>query len=148
MKFCKEGLPLLLVVIFAAANIWSWRTPIPSHFNTQGRLVIYVSSWEEGISSWRKSLAEIMVVTWRLNATLVETCITQGRLVSCGELKSHTAAVKLGDVCNMTGMKEYRPSTSSRGTSFLTKPRCGTKMAHHLYALWEPKRCLWQFAKL
>ena len=76
---------------------------------TQPGLWIYVSSWDEGLSSWRKSLAEILVVARSLNATLVEPCVKNGRLLSCGD----SGLVKLGDIFNMTKLKEFHPAISS-----------------------------------
>jgi hypothetical protein len=47
-------------------------------------LWIYVHSWAEGISSWRYSLAKIILLADELNATLVEPDILHGKLVAPG----------------------------------------------------------------
>jgi len=64
------------------------------------------------MGSWRRSLSEILVVSRCLNATLVEPCIKNGRLVSCGDNEAGSL-VKLGDVFSLTRMKEFHPAISS-----------------------------------
>jgi hypothetical protein len=86
-----------------------------------GGLWIYVSSWAEGISNWRKSLTEILIVAHRLNATLVEPCICQGRMVSCQKLgdvptsciNSAGTMTKLSDIFDMERMKQFHPAIAS-----------------------------------
>ncbi|KAI2509374.1 hypothetical protein MHU86_5007 [Fragilaria crotonensis] len=44
-------------------------------------LWIYVEEYSEGMATWRKSLAEILMVAKKLNATVVEPCIR--RILAC-----------------------------------------------------------------
>jgi hypothetical protein len=64
-------------------------------------LWIYVSSWEEGMSSWRKSVVEVLIVALRLNATMVEPCIRRGMLLNCDALQPGDAVIKLRDIFKM-----------------------------------------------
>jgi hypothetical protein len=46
---------------------------------------IDVISYAEGIAGWKTSLLELLHLAQALNATLVEPCMTSGRLGSCGD---------------------------------------------------------------
>lgn len=61
-------------------------------------LFIYVSSWGEGMSSWMISLSELLLMARALNATLVEPCMKNGRLVTCDNVEQ---LVRLGDVFDL-----------------------------------------------
>ena len=68
-----------------------------------GRLWIHVKSFDEGLSGWRITLSEILVLARKLNGTLVEPCIHNGRLGSCRE----DSKVRLRDVFNMTILESF-----------------------------------------
>ena len=44
---------------------------------------IDVRTWEEGISSARVSLAELLTLAHMINATLIEPCMHDGHLIAC-----------------------------------------------------------------
>ena len=44
---------------------------------------IDVRTWEEGISSSRVSLAELLTLAHMINATLIEPCMHDGHLIAC-----------------------------------------------------------------
>ena len=44
---------------------------------------IDVRTWEEGISSARVSLAELLTLARMINATLIEPCMHDGHLIAC-----------------------------------------------------------------
>ena len=52
----------------------------------QSGLFLHVQSWREGMSGWKRSLANIIVMSQKLNATLVEPGIENGRLVVQGNI--------------------------------------------------------------
>jgi hypothetical protein len=60
------------------------RPMVVQQHGENGRLWVFVSSWDEGMSNWLISLSEILVVCHEINAMLVEPCVREGRLVGCG----------------------------------------------------------------
>ncbi|KAI2509376.1 hypothetical protein MHU86_5009 [Fragilaria crotonensis] len=65
---------------------------------------IYVQEFSEGMATWRISLAEILMVAKRLNATVVEPCIEGGRLRTC-----HVAKYRLGQVYDLRRLRRFHP---------------------------------------
>jgi hypothetical protein len=70
------------------------------------RLWIYVSSWAEGMSSWIFSVSQMLVLAQSLNATFVEPCMKNGRLLPCGT----NATVKLTDIFDLQELIKLHPS--------------------------------------
>lgn len=52
--------------------------------NESRHIWIDAISYAEGIAGWKTSLLELLYLAQELNATLVEPCMTLGRLGSCG----------------------------------------------------------------
>jgi hypothetical protein len=53
-------------------------TPLP-----QPGLWVFVSEWGEGMAGWSTAFSELIILAQKGNATIVEPCIRQGRLVPC-----------------------------------------------------------------
>lgn len=60
---------------------------LKSKLKEYGRIWIDVTSFAEGIAGWRTSLMEILQLAQAINATIVEPCMTNGRLGSCFDRK-------------------------------------------------------------
>lgn len=71
--------------------------------SSRSQLWLYVSSWQEGLSSWLVSLSEVVVLCKELNATFVEPCIQNGRLTSCKD----SGSILLSQVIDMERLREY-----------------------------------------
>lgn len=65
-------------------------------------------SYAEGIAGWKTSLLELLYLAQALNATLVEPCMTLGRLGSCGD-KFNIPVSDLFD------LEEYKAPIIGRG---------------------------------
>lgn len=65
-------------------------------------LWIFVEVFAEGMASWRISLAEILMIAKKLNATVVEPCILRGRLRACDD---YTA--RLDQVYDVTKLRKF-----------------------------------------
>ena len=63
------------------------------------RIWIDVQSYDEGMSKWRHSIPQLMALANILNATLVEPCMTKGRLKAC---KTKFKKAPLSQIFNMT----------------------------------------------
>lgn len=75
------------------------------------RLWIYITTWQEGMASWFISLSQAVVLAKQLNATLVEPCIRDGRLVSCAIndslMTSNKKAIPLSHVVDLNRLLKY-----------------------------------------
>ena len=60
---------------------------LKSKVKEYGRIWIDVTRFAEGIAGWRTSLMEILQLARAINATIVEPCMTNGRLGSCFDHK-------------------------------------------------------------
>lgn len=63
---------------------------------------IHVEEFSEGMATWRISFAEILMVARKLNATVVEPCIGDGRLRSCRD-----ASYRLGQIYDLERLRQY-----------------------------------------
>jgi hypothetical protein len=70
-------------------------------------LWIYVLSWEEGMSSWRRSFAEVLLVAKRMNGTLVLPCVKEGHLCTCEGIPPNER-ISIGDIYDIQKLQEYR----------------------------------------
>ncbi|KAI2494190.1 hypothetical protein MHU86_20338 [Fragilaria crotonensis] len=69
---------------------------------------IFVERFSEGMATWRISLAQILQVAKKLNATVVEPCILRGHLQACGK-----DAVGLDYVYDTNKLRQYHPHIAS-----------------------------------
>lgn len=67
-------------------------------------LWIFVERFSEGMATWRISLAQILQVAKKLNATVVEPCIGRGYLKACGN-----DTVGLDTVYDTSKLRQYHP---------------------------------------
>lgn len=72
------------------------------------RLWLHVLSFGEGLASWRRALAEVIVAAKLLNASVVEPCIAQGKLLSCSKLRGRRP-IQLRDIFNLTHIQDLHP---------------------------------------
>lgn len=79
--------------------------------NGGGGLWIHNIGFEEGMSAWRNSVKQMLMIAKAFNATFVEPCVKRGRLMSCANLP--TSSVRLGDVCDVTVLKQFHPKIAS-----------------------------------
>lgn len=68
-------------------------------------LWVHIEEFSEGMSSWRLALAEVVAMTKKLNATLVEPCIYSGRLKACKEGGSR---FRLGQLYDLDKLREFQ----------------------------------------
>ena len=71
-------------------------------------LWICVEEYSEGMATWRKSFAEILMVAKKLNATVVEPCIRLGYLRACDD---YTA--RLNQVYDVSQLRKFYPNMVS-----------------------------------
>lgn len=74
---------------------------------SQGGLWIHVSSWEEGMSSWRKSFSEMLLVAQGLNATLVLPCVKDGHLHTCEDIPMDER-ISIGDIYDLGRLHDFQ----------------------------------------
>jgi hypothetical protein len=67
-------------------------------------LWIYVNEWNEGIARWSRSFSELIVLAKKFNATVVEPCIKNGRLVPCGQEQGN---LTLGEVFDVSSFRPW-----------------------------------------
>ena len=77
---------------------------------------IHVLNFDEGIASWRESLAELLYLAHTYKATLVEPCMKNGRLMSCARLPS-SGRVHLSQVL------DFRHLQKTYGSSIIASHR-------------------------
>lgn len=68
-------------------------------------LYVHVTSWDEGLSSYRKSITEIVSMARKLNATMVEPCIKDGSLKRCSKREKIT--LKYSDIFDAGKIRRF-----------------------------------------
>ncbi len=71
-------------------------------------LWMYVEQFSEGMATWRISLAEILTVAKKLNATVVEPCILHGALRACDNY-----SVRLNQVYDVDRLRQFHAHIAS-----------------------------------
>lgn len=74
-----------------------------SNLRMEPGLFIHVHSWNEGMAAWRKSFSNLISIARKLNATLVEPGIRNGRLTG------DEGNVQFTDVFNQTLIHKFHP---------------------------------------
>ena len=67
-------------------------------------LWIHVQEFAEGMASWRIALAEVLMAAQTLNATVVEPCVRNGHLRTCGD-----STLRLGQVYDLRRLRRFYP---------------------------------------
>lgn len=76
-------------------------------FSKSRGLFIYLSSSREGMSAWFTSLSEIIVLAKKINATIVEPCIEDGRLVGCRSIAMGKPGARLFQALDKNNFNQY-----------------------------------------
>jgi hypothetical protein len=63
-----------------------------------------VDAWGEGVAGWSRSFSELMILARKLNATVVEPCIKEGRLVPC---RKGNLNLFLGEVLDISSFRPW-----------------------------------------
>jgi hypothetical protein len=96
-------------------NLWiSVESSKVNNLNTNN-LWISVESWAEGISGWKSSLSQVLVLAKAFNATLVEPTISRARLVRCDDdnkyinngSSNNRTMTTVFDIYNRTSITNY-----------------------------------------
>ncbi|KAI2491471.1 hypothetical protein MHU86_23086 [Fragilaria crotonensis] len=82
----------------------STNTNIPLLQRKASSLWMYVEQFSEGMATWKISLAEILTVAKKLNATVVEPCILHGTLRACDNY-----TVRLNQIYNVDRLRQFHP---------------------------------------
>ena len=81
------------------------------------RIWINVLSYNEGISAWRLSIIELLQLADIMNATLVEPCVKEGRLMQCSSSSSNSThhAASLGTMFDLSSyMQNHQMMVDTR----------------------------------
>lgn len=98
---------------------WSKQTSTMRLFEKSARegaasnLYIYATKYHEGMASFIKSIAEILIVARMLNATYVEPCVRHATLISCDPKVAGDNPFRLGDLFDMERIKAFHPHVVS-----------------------------------
>ena len=101
----------------------------PPYKNTSsGMLWIHVIAWGEGLTAWRHTFVDVVLLAMKVNATVVEPCVVNGRLKSCSQIRDLSSSIRFRDVLKLDHLLSIYPNIATyeefqRSTGYTTKTK-------------------------